>query len=582
MASERKATLESLRRLGVLHVTAVKPPEGKELEIARGRLARIERALAALASFEAEEDNDPRLSIADSEQIVEKVSALLERKKDLSGEVERLRHQQSKIEPLGDFDPASVARLAKSGVGVRFYRAAIKTPPSAPDGTILQILSRERGIFYFAIIGIHEEAKDAPPGWESIEIPDVSLKQAAELLAAKEHESESVEAELLALSRRRAHVARLLPEVRGNVDFLAVSSGMGEAGEIAYLRGFCPERDLDRVRESAGEHGWGLLIEDPDENDSVPTLLTHPRWVKPIRAVLEMINVLPGYREIDISAAFMVFFSIFFAMIVGDAGYGLLFLGLTIFARRKLPNAPGYPFVLFGILSVCTIAWGVLTGNYFGITPVPAPLKGLKIDWLGENTHVMKLCFLIGAIHLTLAHAWNAIRIINSPKAIAQVGWIFMTWTMFLAANYFVCGAAFPVWGMILGILGLIAIVLFMTPVKLLKKDFIHHAMLPLNIISNFVDVVSYVRLFAVGMASAQVAQSFNSMAMGLGFSRVWTVPIVALILIGGHGLNILLCALGVLVHGVRLNTLEFSGHLGLEWAGFKYAPFKTEENGAQ
>jgi len=89
------------------------------------------------------------------------------------------------------------------------------------------------------------------------------------------------------------------------------------------------------------------------------------------------------------------------------------------------------------------------------------------------------------------------------------------------------------------------------------------------------VDVISYIRLFAVGMASLQVAQSFNTMALGLELPLAARIPVVALILLLGHGLNIVLGALGILVHAVRLNTLEFSQHKGLEWAGSAYRPFR-------
>jgi V/A-type H+-transporting ATPase subunit I len=107
-----------------------------------------------------------------------------------------------------------------------------------------------------------------------------------------------------------------------------------------------------------------------------------------------------------------------------------------------------------------------------------------------------------------------------------------------------------------------------------MKKDWIHHAMFPLSMVNCFVDIVSYIRLFAVGLASLSVAQSFNDMAMQFDWSRIWTLPIMAGILLLGHGLNIALCALGILVHGVRLNTLEFSMHKGLEWKGIPYQPF--------
>lgn len=579
MASEKDAALKELRKLGVLHVSDVNPPGGDELDAGRARLARVEQALEALRATGAEDADGGRRSGEDAEAVVEETNKLIERRKHLEEELERLRFTAEKLKPLGDFQPADIERLAEDGVNVRLYRAASKTELIAPEGALLEILSRGRANVYFAVIGLRDGGEDAPGGWEAVELPDASLSQTTKRISEKERELSSIEAGLKSLGAHGARVARFAQDVRRSVEFLTVRSGMGEDREIAYLQGFCPEPEIESVRGKAKRQGWGLLVGEPGPNDEVPTLLRHPPWLRPIKAIFDLLNVLPGYREIDISAAFLVFFSVFFAMIVGDAGYGAIFLLATIAARRMMPKARAYPFTLLGILSVCTIAWGMLTGNYFGIASAPAPLAGLSIDWLDEKINIMKLCFLVGAVHLTIAHAWNAIRIINTPRAAAQLGWILITWTMFLAANHFVTGAEFPAGpGAAMGVTGLVAIILFMTPVARLKSEFVHHAMLPLSVINNFVDVVSYVRLFAVGMATVRVAQSFNTMAMQAGAGRAWAAPVTAIILLAGHSLNILLCALGVLVHGVRLNTLEFSNHIGLEWSGRKYDPFRTED----
>jgi V/A-type H+-transporting ATPase subunit I len=123
-------------------------------------------------------------------------------------------------------------------------------------------------------------------------------------------------------------------------------------------------------------------------------------------------------------------------------------------------------------------------------------------------------------------------------------------------------------------IAGVALIVLFMTPVRSLKAEWFNHVMLPLNLVSNFVDVVSYIRLFAVGSAGFAVANAFNTMMLDLGSDGLVSGIIAAVILFFAHVLNILLCAMGVMVHGIRLNTLEFSGHLGMQWTGVAYRPF--------
>jgi V/A-type H+-transporting ATPase subunit I len=294
-----------------------------------------------------------------------------------------------------------------------------------------------------------------------------------------------------------------------------------------------------------------------------------------------MISILPGYREVDISAAFLFFLSIFFAMLVGDAGYGALFLILTAWARIKKPNAPASVFSLLYILSTCTLIWGILTGNYFGYytyNNLPSPLKALTISWLAgadSETHLMLVCFYIGAIHLTLAHLWNTVRMINTTQALAQIGWICTTWTMFFAARTMVLNEPFPGWVQYMLITGVVLIICFMTPVRQLKSEWFNHVMLPLTLISNFVDVVSYLRLFAVGTASFAVANAFNEMLLANGLSVSVAGLGKAVLLFAGHALNIVLAAMGVLVHGVRLNTLEFSSHVGMQWTGTPYQPFE-------
>ena len=192
----------------------------------------------------------------------------------------------------------------------------------------------------------------------------------------------------------------------------------------------------------------------------------------------------------------------------------------------------------------------------------------------------MWLCFLLGAIHLTIAHGWNVVRTFNRLEALSQVGWIMLTWTMFLAARMFVLGEPFPVVGIGLLVVGFLLVVLFMQPFRKIGSEWHNYVVLPLNVVSNFVDVVSYVRLFAVGMATYAVAEAFNTMGGGLAAGGWIGSLVAALVIFGGHAMNILLAIMGVLVHGVRLNTLEFSSHIGLTWAGSKYEPFAEETAG--
>jgi V/A-type H+-transporting ATPase subunit I len=381
--------------------------------------------------------------------------------------------------------------------------------------------------------------------------------------------------QLAVLSRARDAIAAHARRLQDEVAFIEARTGMGAAGRIAYLRGFCPADRVPSLEGEARAAGWGLHAEDPDPGDRVPVLIRPPAWARPIDSLLRFIRILPGYHETDVSGSFLVFMSIFFAMIIGDAGYGAIFLALTALARRKMPRAPSEPFVLMTIFCACTIVWGIVTGVYFGITALPGPLQALRIDWLTDTQNIMSLCLLLGAIHLSIAHVWNAIRMINSPQAIAQAGWLAIVWAMFFAGRMLLLNQPFPLWYAPVAAAGLLAVIVFMTPPAKFKADWINHAMLPLTLMSNFGDILSYLRLFALGVAGVQLASAFNKIAVeSIGFHGPFSGFIAAALLFVGHLVNIVLSGMSVLVHGIRLNALEFSMHMGLEWSGTPYEPF--------
>ncbi len=353
---------------------------------------------------------------------------------------------------------------------------------------------------------------------------------------------------------------------------------MGSNGGIAWLTGFCPSEDEDKLIEAAKTNGWAISSREPYEDELPPTLLRPPRIFRPITVLFNMLGISPGYYEADVSVVFYSFFTLFFAMLVGDAGYGSVIMLLTIVAYLKFKNAPKAPFILLGIFSIATIAWGIMTATYFGIaqTAIPAVIKPDTAAWLGNTSNIMQVCFLLGAVHLTIARLWNAASLFPSTKALAEIGWTGVIWTMYFAACLVgVEGATFPraMWYVTGASIALIY--LFMLKRSELKTDGINLAILPLNIMSCLGDIISYVRLFAVGLASVKVAENFNAMAFDLNMPLAAKIPIVVLILLIGHGLNFAMGALSILVHAVRLNTLEFSNHKGISWSGFAYEPFR-------
>ena len=209
---------------------------------------------------------------------------------------------------------------------------------------------------------------------------------------------------------------------------------------------------------------------------------------------------------------------------------------------------------------------------------------GIKplVPLLVNATFIQALCFFIGALHLSLAHGWRAMLKAPALSALADLGWISVIWAVFFLAKTLLLGDPFPLFGNWLIITGLVLVLFFTSPQNnILKTIGAGLGRIALSLVNNFTDVVSYIRLFAVGLAGVAIADAFNAMAAGVvKKGDILTILIAALIVICGHLLNIILGPMSVLVHGVRLNVLEFCSHANVSWDGFAYKPFmKKKEN---
>lgn len=573
LGQERDAALECLRDLGAVHLAPAAARVSEDLDAARRRFEDGRAALEILAGRGGGPEGEGGAG-PDPGAVMETALALTKRQKELRGRLDAIERERALQAPFGIFEPESVRALARSGIGVRLFMIPRRQEPVIPRGAHWVVLHEDSTSRYGALIG----DPAVRLGGREIPLPDRSLAACERECAAVKAELGEGERRLTELAGELSGVRQRVAELGDEVAFLTARDGMGQSGALAYIQGYCPGDRGGDLKAAAAAQGWAVILRDPSETETVPTLLRNPRWIEPVKVLFRFIGVTPGYNEVDISGVFLLFYSLFFAMLVGDAGYGLLFLGLTVALRVFIRKAPPELPRLLAVLSVSTIIWGVLNGAYFGIRfeSLPAPLRGVRVGWLADEQHLMSLCFLIGAVHLSVAHMWNAMRS-RRAAALAQFGWVAITWALFFLAQNLIVGRPLPrgVPALFLG--GLAAVVLFMTPLKSLKAEWPNHIMLPLSVIGSFGDLVSYVRLFAVGSAGAAISLAFNDMALGGGIPSVGAGLAAALILFLAHTLNILLSALAVIVHGVRLNTLEFSGHLGLRWAGVPFRPFRRE-----
>ncbi|MGI5869090.1 MAG: V-type ATP synthase subunit I [Kiritimatiellia bacterium] len=588
--ASRQEALARLADLGVLHVEH----RLTDTEAILSARAVVDEAQSAIAVVKAAMDGDWRqLSFktvpraANSVPLVRKITdraaqylALREETRALEGEIRR-------FEPWGDFDPAAAARLTASGQEVTLFKALPNAELPEVEGALLHVLARDRAGVNGVLIGA-----PLPEGLIPMPMPPKRLSAMQSELDAKLRQMRQV-AETLAAHEKDLRALQAQVRRGGETtEYVSVEENLVVEGPVAYITGYCDARKADELRAEAKRQGWGLALRDPEPGEDVPTLLEPPKLFRPILALFRGLGILPGYEETDVSVPFYIFFTLFFAMLVGDAGYGAIIVLLTHFARRSvaqkfrgpMPPAVRSIFTLFYVFGFATIAYGVMSGNYFAIPQkyIPEALRFQSIEWLADVNNIMQLCFTIGAVHLSIARLWNALVLFPSKKFLAELGWVGIIWCMYsVVCSIVVAGFAFPSWGAPVLAASILLVLLFMLDASELKTEGVNLGMLPLNVMSCMGDIISYVRLYAVGLASVKVAENFNMMATQFDLPMLIKLPVLALVLLFGHGLNFAMGALSILVHAVRLNTLEFSGAKGVSWSGRPFKPFTAPRSAA-
>ncbi|MCX5668396.1 MAG: hypothetical protein NTY34_08890 [Candidatus Omnitrophica bacterium] len=580
------AAVKSLRKLGVVHVENQEIPGGEDITSLHEDLAVIEKAIGILSLPEFYEKcgvssakmlKDWRFAakhLADSKSRYDQLYEYLTSLKD----------KISRWEAWGDFDPDDIVELTSGGLNIKFYQIPSKelnrgqrpirenkNSKNRALSPILKVISTVRGMANCLVIS---ESKITMP-YKELEAPSLGLKQMKGKLAETYEVIERIKNEIrkyVCYHERFTHIKKAFEK---ELEFHEAVRGMASSGEISYLKGYVPVDKVPAVSEYAAKEKCGIFITEPSDEDKVPTLIRTPKWASLIKPVYKLLEILPGYRELDVSPLFLIFLGLFFGMIIGDAGYGTLYILLTLIVQMKLgPRAKDKRiFFLLYFFSSCAIFWGILTGTVFGqewyISAGYRPL----IPILNDTKFIQAFCFFLGAFHLTLGHLWQAARKFPSLTALADMGWIAVLWSAFFFARMLILNDPLPGFVRFALLGGVSLAVLFTNPQKnVLKAVGEGLGTVALSIVNNFTDVVSYVRLFAVGLAGVAISDTVNTLSEVFGGDN-FIVKMIIIFL--GHTINILLGPISVLVHGIRLNVLEFSGHAGLTWSGMPYKPLE-------
>jgi V/A-type H+-transporting ATPase subunit I len=380
---------------------------------------------------------------------------------------------------------------------------------------------------------------------------------------------ESLQGALRWLARTR--IDEFGRQVAKQIDALSIEAGriQTHADEHVFvLSGWVP---IDRLDESGRRlrelKGVNASFRDPHQEEDPPTLSHYPAWARPIQSIFEFMGYRPGYYEHDAGQLIILFFTVFSALLINDGGYGLLLLAVLGLGYRRLSSSLGSGAVQLGLyVAGATAVYGAATGSFFGVQfESAAGIPFLSLD----TDDMIKLSFGLGILHLSVGRLIQVRRLGWSAKMVAELGWLAMLWAIFLGILNVFTGKPIPaVSGPLLGSGALLVVFLSYTERGIGRGSLAGLGLLLGNATTLFSDMMSYIRIMAVGFASMSLAMTTNLMAEQTG-----SIFFGALILLIGHTINLGLGIIALFVHGLRLNTLEFARQLGVIWSGRAFEP---------
>lgn len=561
--------LTQLRDLGVVHIT----------QKAAGLIEDDEQLQAALQH----EDELRRLLKQGAPD------QLLAERANIEQSIADAKQAASQAAVWGEFDPARIQQLKEAGYTLRFF--ACSTSVFQEEWGIK--VSEKEGKTYFVNVN-NENYADYENYATLLPSPE---KSTAQYMQEVEHLKG-----LLAAANARIEAWQIaniediktqLKEARQNIDWqrVTLSTDKLAEGSLCLFEGFCPidkEPELNAMLAAAEVY---YEETDPEKEDATPIKLRNNAFTKLFEPLTGMYGW-PDYHEFDPTPILGPFFLLFFAICMGDCGYGLLLIligALIAKGKLKIEMFDGLGPIIT-VLGVGTAVVGFFLGTFFGIdlynaSWVPDALKSVMIkgNVMGYDIQmVMALC--IGVFHICLAMTIKAISYTLRDGFRATVstwGWLLLivgTIATLIVTMTFSLPAEVTKWTLIaIGSISALGIYIFNTPGRNPLINIGAGLWDTYNMATGILgDTLSYIRLYALGLAGGMLGGAFNNLAgMVLGDNPTWQWLPFVLIIIIGHALNLAMSALGAFVHPLRLSFVEYFKNSGYQGSGKLYQPFK-------
>ncbi|MEM8855997.1 MAG: V-type ATP synthase subunit I [Pseudomonadota bacterium] len=580
--AQKAATLSHLQDLGCMHLVPLTKRPAEPEKAASREAEDAYKALRFLAEVAGERRQITRDRNFDVQSFVARTLDLRQNLREVGDRRDALEARIKAIEPWGDLDLGDAATMG--GIRCWFYRLPVKHRAALQHLDLpWDIVSADTRFLYVVVLSPTEPPDTLLPIART-HVGSRPVHQLKEDLEASEIELEMLQDDRLRMARHVGLLRAHLSEAETLAELAFAAQQTRDDPDLFAVQGWVPDGDLSAVSDYAEANGLAMLVEPPAWDEEPPTLLLQPE-AEAAGVDLATFYQVPNYRSWDPTLVLVASFAIFFAMIAADAGYGAVILVGLFVGWRRLGRSPKLKAWrrLGLIIAAATIVYGVLVGSYFGAPPPQGTvLASFAVLSLNDFDTMMRLSIIVGVVHLVLGIAINAWVHRRQRSARAKLGWIaailggLLLWLSGQTGPFAIAGIG-------LFIAGILAIVAFTSERPITKSlDWAWRVFDGVRALAGamgaFGDILSYMRLFALGLASASLAVTFNNLAgdvmdglPGLG------LLLAILILLVGHVMNFGLVLMSGVVHGLRLNYIEFF-KWGLPEEGTAFRPLARKE----
>ena len=575
LSGDMDAFLERLQSVGVVDITRSLKPIDERSEKLSSRAGVLRKALSLLKEVTPAEFAEKGSSDFASD-VIETVSE----KEAMQAQIPLLQKEAEELAPWGRFNKADFDRLKERGLKLHFYKA--KTiDPAWQEQYALSEISNYGGYSYFVVVS---DADDYDFPLKELPVPEKDYAALEKEIADLEDGIAKKEAHLSELKCREDLIQKELDKTLSKLDLhLAQVSGEKAAEDhITVFEGFAPAATETALREMLDQENVFYVTDQAKVEDNPPIKLKNNRFVSMFELLTDMYGR-PKYDEFDPTVFIAIFFMLFFAFCMGDMGYGLV----LILASLGLKKVLGKIAPLGITLGIATTIIGFLFHTFFSVDMlgwswIPDSVKRcmLPSQIMGYDG-TMVLALLVGIVHICLAmivKTYQSTKVKGFANSLGTWGW-----TLLIVGGVIVGGLALmgvmdkavTKWVIIgIGVLSALGIFFLNDLHRNPLKNFGSGLWETYNTATGLLgDVLSYLRLYALGLAGAKLGEAFNAIGLqALGDGGAGWIAFI-LIVVVGHTLNVAMCVLGAFVHPLRLNFLEFFKNSGYEGSGRNYHP---------